>query len=87
MIESFLSPPRWQNGPQICTFENLPAFESKDLVKKYQATECPMCSIIETWQCAKCGLFHFTSAPPPVSGGSSGNSRTFADPKPKYKTL
>src|SRR5205814_2081729 len=71
-----LDPPRWRNGPQICTKENLPALPSKGALKAFLASNGTGCKVLRVWHCDFCGHFHAETKAPDPSGISSGSSRT-----------
>lgn len=75
-MNEHLAPPRWKDGPPICTAENLPAFESKSAISAYHATNCPSVQITEQWQCKGCGLWHFDGTGPDPAGSTSGTTRS-----------
>lgn len=81
----FEETPRWPGAPPVCLYENLPAFASIDDTKLYQDANCPGVKIGETWQCGRCGIWHFTATDYPPSGSSSGNQRPSKAPVPRYK--
>lgn len=72
---------RWPKAPQICTYENLPAFaNAKDLKKYFE--ELPSVSVVRTWECEKCEGLHALTKPPSPAGQSSGAGRSYEPPLP-----
>ena len=56
-MSDYLDPPRWPNGPPICTETNLPAFHDLDALHAYFA-QLPSVRVKRTGKCAKCGYYH-----------------------------
>ena len=55
--EPLLDPPRWQGGPPICNYENLPAYVTVKEMKHWQ--EQNHMAIAEfAWKCHVCGMYH-----------------------------
>lgn len=71
----FESKPRWPGGPRICLAENRPAFGTEAEARAFHEANGPGSRILRLWQCATCGLWHYTYKPRPPAGDSSGSSR------------
>ena len=75
MSDLFESKPRWPGAPPICTKWNVLAFKTPAEMKKFNDTNCPSCTILETWLCKTCGHWHQIGMAPPPSGSTSGTTR------------
>lgn len=76
MYDFSLDPPRWPNGPQICSVVNLPAFETEAELDKFNAANGPSCKVDRKWLCEHCEGWHCDVTAPDPSGGSSGTGRS-----------
>jgi hypothetical protein len=57
MNAAALEPPRWKNGPPICTAVNLPAFETEKALHDFHGQHT--CTTVKAkWHCAACGRWH-----------------------------
>lgn len=68
-------PPRWPDGPRICTVANLPSFADDQSVSDFRDKNCPSHTIIAKWRCKVCRGIHFWSVGGDPSGASSGTTR------------
>lgn len=71
-----LDPPRWKNGPKICSHANLPALPTERDLDKFLASNGPRCNVDYKWCCQRCGMWHALTSGPDPSGGSSGTGRS-----------
>ena len=85
MSRLFEIKPRWPNAPLICKYENLPAFNSVDILLRYHEQNCPAAKITEKWLCEACKSYHFIAIPPQPAGTTSGTAREFIPRTPRYK--
>jgi hypothetical protein len=74
-VNAQLEPPRWKNGPPICSVANLPAFDSKKDAADFLTANSPGSTVIEMWTCTACGMVHFWSVAQGPAGASSGTTR------------
>lgn len=70
-----VDPPRWPGGPEICTLENLPRFETWKEAEAFHEKNAPGARIIRKGVCKFCGGWHYVAKPRPPSGDSSGTGR------------
>jgi hypothetical protein len=73
--------PRWPGAPKICTFANLPAFETATAMLNYNGLFGT--KIDKKWKCKVCKGWHYLATPRSPSGDSSGHSRR-SGPIPGY---
>lgn len=74
-MNKLFEPPRFSGCPLICKAANLPAFESKRAWSEWSEANCPAMIVLDSWQCAVCGLWHFWTIGAGPSGASSGTTR------------
>ena len=53
--------PRFTGCPPICQASNLPGFDSEASAGKWRAANCPSVDVEQSWECIKCGKWHFNT--------------------------
>lgn len=84
MNELFEPGSRGLGIPPICLYENLPSFATEAAAAAWNVS-CGGAIVTEKWLCKVCGHWHYTAAPVPPSGASSGRGRVYRQPPPRYR--
>lgn len=75
---AMLEEPLWPGGPPICSFSNLPAFETESELKAFMDQHFG--SALAKWRCIYCQCWHYWAKPHPPSGSSNGDERGYRIP-------
>jgi len=78
--KSIFEKPRWLNGPIICVFENLPAFDSLKTLSDFYSR---LGSVVigAKWKCPRCEHYHAK-----VIGSTTASASGTMKVLPEYKT-
>jgi hypothetical protein len=73
---AILDPPRWKNGPCICTATNLPVHETRNQAMAFLKSIAMEDRLVRLWECPHCDCWHHECKSVDPSGGSSGTGRS-----------
>lgn len=76
MSATLIHNPVWRNGPKVCSFTMLPAFETQAALRAFHKANGPSVKVLREGKCRECGHWHMATQAADPAGGSSGVGRS-----------